>query len=196
MIMKRRMMRMNIIMTTFNTITEMIFNQIMDNKDLMGQIYSFDRTYHDKYKEVINEFKLRVRIPDMKRELDGLYTAVEFLDYHSSRIAETRLKSVRGEYNHSRGRGMYFQHYLKYHLDCLETLYHNHKLFLHVFWKSLKNHTPFNNFLVYDRTHNTYHYRNTGWISHSPDLQCMWRFYYPSGVNKMQLRTITNNIKF
>jgi len=53
--------------------TDMAFQQVWGCQDLMGLIYSFDSTFHEKYRDVVEEF-------EMEEDYGDIMNLVQFRD--------------------------------------------------------------------------------------------------------------------
>jgi len=174
----------------------MCFNQIMDNQYLMGEIYSFDSTYHDKYKEFVRSFGVEgLRFPNHRAAIDedtGLrvitYLA-EFLDNQARDIAEQHLEDLNGNWSSILE-------------ECLEDYYRMikvYKLMFHLVSKARKNPRMFLAFLNDYRDDIRNHFfvdKDDCRYFDLEDLVVMMKCFYPDGISDTLFNSITQNINF
>ena len=139
----------------------MIFNQIMDNQDLMGQIYSFDRTFRDEYNRVIQEFKYIMRYFQTETptgtQWNNALIAEFWFDYESFEIAEISFYTQ-------------FEPFRPYD----EGVIVNYKYNYHLFLKVVKNPYPYISYHLKNQLTDRYKYCG------NREQQFMEMFYYPN----------------
>jgi len=133
----------------------------MDNQYLMGEIYSFDRTYHDKYKEFVREYET-LTLYDYNLGFSNMFvwSLAEYFQEQAQQCSLNRFDSVKGTYN-------------PFHRFNEEF----YKFNLHLYLKYMKNPQPFLEFYTNELLEDTEQI-DLG-LGHQ-ELDSMFRFYYPN----------------